>query len=73
MPSIIGGPLKITSISGGTVNFGDTAIIAPKNTGKTYTGSGGGLTGDFPVTITGISSTNTFDPDVIDNNNTSVT
>ncbi len=72
MPSIIGGPLKILEISGGSVIFGDTAIIAPKNTGKSYSGSGGGLTGDFPMTITGISSTNTADPDVIDNNNTTV-
>jgi len=73
MPSIIGGPLKIVSISGGTVNFGDTAIIAPKNSGKSYSGSGGGLTGDFPVAINGISSVNTLDPDVIDSNTTSVT
>ena len=68
MPALIGGPFKIVSISGGSVIFGDTAIVAPKNASKTYTGSGGGLTGDFPVSISGISNTNTFDSDAVDDN-----
>ncbi|KEO82889.1 spore germination protein [Tumebacillus flagellatus] len=67
MPSIIGGPLKIVSNSGELV-FGDTGFIAPKTASKSYSGSGGGLTGDFGVSITGLSSTNTVDIDGIDNN-----
>lgn len=68
MPSLVVGPFKIVSISGGTVNFGDTGFIAPKAASKAYTGSGGSLTGDFPVTISGISNTNTIDVDAIDDN-----
>lgn len=68
MPAFVGGPLKIVSISGGQVIFGDTAVIAPKETGKAYTGSGGGLTGDFSVSINGISNTNTIDTDAVDSN-----
>lgn len=33
MPSIVG-PLKINSVGGGTVNFGDAFYIAPKSSGK---------------------------------------
>jgi spore germination protein PF len=70
MPSLVGGPIKIINISGGgTVIFGDTGFIAPKHASKTYAGSGGSLTGDFPVSINGISNTTTVDPDVIDSNN----
>lgn len=69
MPSLVGGPIKFISVSSGsTVNFGDTGFIAPKNTSKSYSGSGGGLTGDFSAAYNGISSTNTADPDVIDSN-----
>lgn len=68
MPSIIGGPLKFVNVSGGDVVFGDVGFIAPKTSSKAYSGAGGGLTGDFGVTISGVSSTNTVDPDVIDSN-----
>jgi spore germination protein PF len=74
MPSIIGGPIKIVSVSGGgTVNWGDTGFVAPKNATKSYTGSGGGITGDFTSTYNGISNTNTIDPDVIDGSTSSGT
>lgn len=66
MPSVVGGPIKIISISGGTVIFGDSGFIAPKEAAKSYSGAGGGLTGDFSVSINGISSTNTVDPDIVD-------
>ncbi|HEU4964364.1 MAG TPA: spore germination protein [Bacilli bacterium] len=72
MPSLIGGPIKIVSVAGGTVNFGDTGVIAPKSASKSYSGAGGGLTGDFSVSINGISNTNTLDPDVIDDNTTTM-
>ncbi|MFD2171795.1 spore germination protein [Tumebacillus lipolyticus] len=71
MPSIVGGPIKIVSISGGTVLFGDSGFIAPKSPSKSYTGSGSGNTGDFSVSINGISNTATVDADVLDNNTNS--
>lgn len=53
--------------------FGDTGFIAPKATSKSYSGSGGGLTGDFSAAINGLNYTITSDPDVVDNNTSSVT
>jgi spore germination protein PF len=70
MPSIVG-PIKINSVSGGVINFGDSLNIAPKSTAKSNSGSGGGNTGDFQITNNGFSITNTVDPDVADSNTTS--
>lgn len=67
MPSIVG-PLKINSIGGGVVNFGDSFYLSPKSTSKTSAGSGSLNTGDFINTNTGWSSTNPLDPDVSDQN-----
>ncbi|RDW18239.1 hypothetical protein CWR48_11685 [Oceanobacillus arenosus] len=69
MPSIVG-PIKINSVSGGVVNFGDSFYLSPKTNSKTNTGSGSFNTGDFITANNGISSTNPFDPDVNDQNNT---
>ncbi|MCZ0755379.1 spore germination protein [Anoxybacillus sp. J5B_2022] len=70
MPSFIGGPIKITNVSGdGTVNFGDVLQITPKSTVKSHLGSGGGNNGDFMQTNTFVSFTNTADPDIADANN----
>lgn len=67
MPSIVISPIKITHVSGnGTVNFGDVFQIAPKSTNKTFSGAGGGNTGDFMQTNSLFSMTNTLDPDVAD-------
>jgi spore germination protein PF len=65
MPSVILSPIRITSVSG-TVTFGDVIQISPKSTSKSYSGSGGGNTGDFLLTNSLISNTNTSDPDVLD-------
>ncbi|MBT2215364.1 spore germination protein [Virgibacillus dakarensis] len=65
MPSIVG-PLKVNSIDGGVVNFGDSFYLSPKSTSKTSAGSGSFNTGDFICTNTGISSTNPFDQDAYD-------
>jgi len=65
MPSIVG-PLKINSVGGGVVNFGDSFYVSPKSSSKTNAGSGGLNTGDFICTNNGFSSTNPFDPDVVD-------
>ncbi|MGC4376961.1 spore germination protein [Fictibacillus sp. Mic-4] len=70
MPSLIVAPIKITSVGDGTVNFGDTLLINPKSTAKTYTGSGAACTGDFLQTISFVSNTNTIDTDAADANTT---
>jgi spore germination protein PF len=67
MPSIVGGPFKINS-NEGVINFGDAQNISPKTTGKSVTGSGSAITGDFVITNNGFSVNNTFDPDVADQN-----
>lgn len=72
MPSIVG-PIKINSIGGGVVNFGDSFYLSPKSTAKTVTGSGSLNTGDFINTNNGVNLTNPFDPDVNDQNQTANT
>jgi spore germination protein PF len=67
MPSIIG-PVKVTNVEGGVINFGDSFYISPKGTGKTHGGSGALNTGNFVNTNNGLSVTNTIDPDVNDQN-----
>ncbi|MBN8251211.1 spore germination protein [Priestia flexa] len=68
MPALIG-PVSITSVGGGVVTFGDTFYVSPKSSSKTNTGSGAVNTGNFVNTNTGISGTNTLDPDLADQNN----
>lgn len=68
MPAIVGA-LKVVSVgSGGVVHVGDVGIIAPKTATKTYAGSGSFNTGDFPSTYNVVSSTNTNDQDLLDEN-----
>ncbi|MFC7060833.1 spore germination protein [Halobacillus seohaensis] len=67
MPSIVG-PLRINSISGGVVNFGDSFYVSPKSSSKTVNGSGSSNTGDFINTNSGFSNTQPIDPDVNDQN-----
>ncbi|RKQ31305.1 spore germination protein [Oceanobacillus halophilus] len=67
MPSIVG-PIKINSVGGGVVNFGDAFYLSPKSSSKTNAGSGALNTGDFINTNTGYSATRTLDPDVSDQN-----
>ncbi|TCP31573.1 spore germination protein PA/spore germination protein PF [Scopulibacillus darangshiensis] len=66
MPAIVKA-FKANFVSG-SVNFGDTANLAPKGEIKFLSGSGGSRTGDFHVQNTIYSETNTFDPDVNDAN-----
>ncbi|GAA3404358.1 spore germination protein [Paenibacillus hodogayensis] len=65
MPAILLGAIKITGANG-NVTFGDVLQISPNSSSKTYTGSGGGNTGDFSQAISLLSFTITSDPDVID-------
>lgn len=68
MPAVVGA-LKIVNISAsGVVHIGDAAVIAPKSASKTYAGSGSFNTGDFPSTYNVVSSTNTNDQDLNDEN-----
>ncbi len=67
MPSIVG-PIKINSVGGGVINFGDSFYLAPKSTSKTAAGAGSFNTGDFICTNSGLNSTNPVDPDVNDQN-----
>ncbi|MFD0870122.1 MULTISPECIES: spore germination protein [Paenibacillus] len=66
MPSIVGN-VKILSVdSGGIVQFGDAVFLSPVSTSKTFAGAGSFITGDLPLTNSGISATNTNDPDLVD-------
>ncbi|MDA7026038.1 spore germination protein [Bacillus sp. CLL-7-23] len=67
MPAIVG-PIKINTISGGVVNFGDSFYLSPKSSSKSALGSGAGNTGDFLVVNSGLNATNYVDPDVSDQN-----
>jgi spore germination protein PF len=63
MPSIIG-PVKVTNVEGGVINFGDSFYISPKGTGKTHGGSGALNTGNFVNNNNGLSVTNSIDKDL---------
>ncbi len=68
MPAFVG-PVQIVNIGGGNVQFGDTLNISPKSNSKSASGSGAGNTGGFIVTNNGISCTNHFDTNLIDQPN----
>jgi spore germination protein PF len=67
MPAIVG-PIKVNSVSGGVMQFGDAINVSPKFASKSVSGSGGPNTGDFHIVNNGISITNGVDPDVNDQN-----
>lgn len=64
MPAFIGGVKIVSNSSAGVIIMGDSIYISPKSTNKTYEGSGGGATGDFPVTNTFNSIVITLDNDI---------
>jgi spore germination protein PF len=64
MPSFTGA-IKVVSNTG-TLNNGDSFLIAPTISIKTYEGSGSAVIGDFSTTISFISITLVNDPDIID-------
>lgn len=65
LPAIVG-PIKINSVAGGVINFGDSFYLSPKSAEKSASGAGANNTGDFLNTNTGFNITNTIDPDVSD-------
>lgn len=52
--------IKIETISGGNVIFGNVGSINSCSTETSMSGSGGGVTGDGASTFNGTSSTNTM-------------
>ncbi|UKS26425.1 spore germination protein [Paenibacillus sp. HWE-109] len=68
MPSIVGN-VKIISVGpSSVVHFGDSFIIAPTSSSKTFAGAGSFNTGDFPRIYNAYSNTITNDSDFIDAN-----
>jgi spore germination protein PF len=58
----------LPNVTGGIVTFGDVYYVSPKTNTKAASGAGGGNTGVFVNTNSGVSGTNTIDPDCSDQN-----
>ncbi|MFK9094680.1 spore germination protein [Bacillus salipaludis] len=69
MPAIVGVAQVITLGSSSVFHIGDVYKIMPFSTAKTFSGAGSFNTGDEVDVLNKVSSTNTNDPDVIDQNN----
>ncbi|GHH98885.1 hypothetical protein AM1BK_24280 [Neobacillus kokaensis] len=65
MPAFVG-PIRIDNVSGGITQFGDSLFISPKDVSKSFSGAAGSNTGGIVIVKSGISTTNVFDPNVID-------
>ncbi len=66
MPSIVGN-VKIVSVSSSSiVHFGDSILLTPKSTSKSYAGSGSFNNGDLPTINNAVSATNANDQDLFD-------
>ncbi|MFZ7945265.1 MULTISPECIES: spore germination protein [Bacillaceae] len=69
MPAIVGVAQVITLGNSSVFHIGDVYKIMPFATAKTFSGAGSFNTGDQVDVYNRLSSTNTSDPDVIDQNN----
>lgn len=69
MPAIVGVAQVVSIGSSGVFHIGDVYKIMPVSTAKTFSGAGSFNTGDGLSVYNQLSSTNTFDPDVIDQGN----
>ncbi|MCM3725628.1 spore germination protein [Neobacillus cucumis] len=69
MPAIVGVAQVITLGSSSVFHIGDVYKIMPFATAKTFAGAGSFNTGEQLNVHNQLSSTNTSDPDVIDQNN----
>lgn len=68
MPAIVGN-VKILSVGpSSVVHFGDSILIAPTSSSKTFAGSGSFNTGDFPRVYNATNATNVDDKDVVEAN-----
>lgn len=69
MPAIVGVAQVITLGNSSIFHIGDVYKIMPFASAKTFSGAGSFNTGDQVDVNNRLSSTNTSDPDVIDQNN----
>jgi spore germination protein PA len=68
MPAIVGN-VKILSVGPSSiVHFGDSIILSPSSSSKTFAGAGSFNTGDFPRVFNAASATNTNDSDLVEAN-----
>ncbi|MEH6946168.1 spore germination protein [Bacillus sp. JJ634] len=65
MPAITG-PIQISHMGSGTLQFGDSAVISPKSASKTINGSGASNTGAVIATVSAINGTNVLDVNGVD-------
>jgi len=65
MPAIVG-PIQVGTVTGGSIQFGDALVYSPKSANKSATGSGGQNTGVFVITNNGLSATNVFNTNAVD-------
>ncbi|MEJ9229475.1 spore germination protein [Peribacillus butanolivorans] len=65
MPAIVG-PVQIFNIGDGNLLFGDAAVISPKSSNKTVTGSGSANSAAFVFTANGLNGNNILDIDGVD-------
>jgi spore germination protein PF len=59
-------PVKIDTVSGGVVQFGNSLFISPKSASKSTHGAGSSNTGAHITTISGSSTTTAVNADVLD-------
>ncbi|MBT2699098.1 spore germination protein [Bacillus sp. ISL-40] len=59
-------PVKIDTVSGGIVQFGNSLFISPKSASKSTHGSGSTNSGLHVTTITGQSTTTSVNADLLD-------
>ncbi|MCD4837788.1 spore germination protein [Neobacillus sedimentimangrovi] len=69
MPAIVGVAQVITLGNSSIFHIGDVYKIMPFSNAKTFSGAGSFNTGDQLVVNNQTSSTNTFDPDTVDQPN----
>ncbi|SDC77169.1 spore germination protein PA [Paenibacillus sp. UNCCL117] len=68
MPAIVGA-IKINNVSAGSiVHIGDSVQLAPQSVAKTFAGAGSFNTGDNLRVYNYVSTTNTYDNDLLDSN-----
>ncbi|MFY0779899.1 spore germination protein [Peribacillus simplex] len=65
MPAIIG-PVQIFNVAQGNLLFGDCAVISPKSSSKSVTGSGSGNTAAIVFTANGLNGSNVLDINGVD-------
>ncbi|MDF2721219.1 MAG: spore germination protein GerPA/GerPF [Paenibacillus sp.] len=68
MPAIVGAITVFSVGPSSVVHIGDSILLAPRSTSKTFAGAGSFNTGDNVQTYTTVSNTNTYDADVADSN-----